>query len=193
MQIPSSSQFILPPRETLSLIWLHLINQQITKIPHTFLQRGRTSACCCPVPEVFLFSLFTDGSLIVFVMLCYHNIEPGRLCCHCQAPDLWLLALVGLSDPPIAFAQQALNVSCGEMKAAVTSHWVQLYCFFIGLAHSEWHKSNPSITETGRLNHAENKDHVRVRLHERPTVLLTVCVYIGSIAAHPAENTTGTH
>lgn len=46
-----------------------------------FKKSGRTSACRCIVPKCFSHSSFTDRSVIIFVMLCYHNMESG---CCCQ-------------------------------------------------------------------------------------------------------------
>lgn len=53
-----------------------------------FKKSGRTSACRCIVPKCFSHSSFTDRSVIIFVMLCYHNMESG-CCCQFLIYGIW--------------------------------------------------------------------------------------------------------
>lgn len=81
------------PRWRHSLTQTYLINQQIIihYLLHTFLGCWIEWENICVSfysSQVLLFSGFTDGSVIVFVMLCYHNMESG-CCCQCLIYGLW--------------------------------------------------------------------------------------------------------
>lgn len=77
--------------------------------------------------------LFPSGFVVNFYRWVTNSICHVLLSKHgtwllLSTPDLWPLAIVSLSDPPLTFAQQALKVSCCEMKAMLTSRYGQL-CF----------------------------------------------------------------
>lgn len=131
MQIPQfRTASSLPEGDTVWRRCISLINRSLRNLLHTFICSIWVCfwANICLLmycSQVFLLSGFPDGSVIVFVMCAYHNMKPG-----CR----WQLLIYGpwsqwvSQIPPLTFVQQALNVSCCEMKATLTSHHGQL-CF----------------------------------------------------------------
>lgn len=98
---------------------------------YPFKMSGQTSACHCAAPECFCFQVQVTYRY-VSIFLCCTVITWSLLVL--SAPDLWPLASVNVSDPPLTFTHQTLRVCCCEMKATLTSH-SGLPCFpSLGLA-----------------------------------------------------------
>lgn len=137
--------------------------------------------------RVFLWvSNFTDGSVIVFVMGCYHNMEPG---CHwrCLINGPWPQGVSQILS--LTFAQQALNASCCEMKATLTSRYMAGSVFlrwsgFQWMTHTLFSIRKDPSNADGQMRCVE-KMHDEVSVFDCLRHLL-ICVHV-SVAMEPIQ------
>lgn len=94
---------------------------------------------------------------------------------------------MSLSDPPLTFAQPALNVSCCKMKATRPSSFLSLVRLYGG-----WHKCcKHQIFITKTINHRQANEMWWESVRWWTSTDLQAC--ISNNEAHPVEYATGTY